>query len=97
MLSKEMVVQRYIHNPLLVDGYKFDLRIYVVIMGTDGPSEDGWVPSSGGNYMKSFMCTEGLARFCTVITYILTFVGTLPAAYKEKLQGILHAPDELLH
>jgi hypothetical protein len=47
-----MIVQRYIHNPLLVGGYKFDLRIYVVIMGT--------------NPISAFVCDEGLARFCTV-------------------------------
>lgn len=51
MLSAEMIVQRYIHNPLLVGGYKFDLRIYVVIMGT--------------NPISAFVCDEGLARFCT--------------------------------
>jgi hypothetical protein len=48
-----MVVQRYISNPLLVDGYKFDLRVYVVIVGT--------------NPLSAFVCDEGLARFCTVI------------------------------
>jgi len=47
-----MVIQRYIHNPLLVDGLKFDLRIYVVIAGT--------YP------LSAFICNEGLARFCTV-------------------------------
>jgi hypothetical protein len=52
MLSQEMVVQRYIHNPLLVNGYKFDLRVYVVIFGTD--------------QFTAFICDEGLARFCTV-------------------------------
>jgi Tubulin-tyrosine ligase family len=53
MLSKEMVVQRYIHNPLLVNGFKFDLRVYIVIVGT--------------NPFSAFICKEGLARFCTVI------------------------------
>lgn len=47
-----MVVQRYIDNPLLLEGYKFDLRIYVVIVGTDN--------------LHAFICDEGLARFCTV-------------------------------
>jgi len=51
-LGAEMVVQRYIHNPLLVNGLKFDLRVYVVIVGTDP--------------LSAYICNEGLARFCTV-------------------------------
>lgn len=48
-----MVVQRYVDNPLLVDGFKFDLRVYVVITGvSDGE-------------MQAFVAEEGLARFCT--------------------------------
>ena len=41
---------------MLVDGYKFDLRVYVVIMGTDP--------------ISAFVCDEGLARFCTVSIYL---------------------------
>ena len=52
LLSNEMVVQRYIHKPLLVDGLKFDLRVYVVIVGTQP--------------LSAYVCDEGLARFCTV-------------------------------
>jgi tubulin polyglutamylase TTLL6/13 len=29
------VVQRYLKNPLLLDGLKFDLRIYVLLAGSD--------------------------------------------------------------
>ena len=65
MLGKEMVVQKYIHNPLLVDGFKFDLRIYVVIVGTDP--------------FSAFICEEGLARFCTVLKFIVSdqFLGKI--------------------
>ena len=46
-----MIVQRYIADPLLVDSIKFDLRIYVLVTGIE--KMDAWV------------CTEGMARFCT--------------------------------
>jgi tubulin polyglutamylase TTLL11 len=52
-LGREGVVQRYIDKPLLLkDKLKFDLRIYVVVVGV--------------TKLKAFMCEEGLARFCTV-------------------------------
>jgi hypothetical protein len=50
-MGDDMVIQRYLDDPLLVDGLKFDLRVYVVITGT--------------NPVKAFVCSEGLARFCT--------------------------------
>lgn len=50
--GREIVVQRYLSKPLLLDGIKFDLRVYVVVIGF--------------NPIKAFICDEGLARFCTV-------------------------------
>lgn len=52
-VREEMVVSRYISNPLLVDGIKFDLRVYVVVTGIN----EGDV--------HAFIADEGLARFCT--------------------------------
>lgn len=50
--TKELVIQRYLDKPLLLDGIKFDLRVYVVVVGKDP--------------IKAYICDEGLARFCTV-------------------------------
>jgi len=48
---KSGVVQRYVENPLLIDGYKFDLRIYVVVLSYDP--------------LKVYINDEGLVRFAT--------------------------------
>lgn len=50
--SAEMTVQRYIANPLLVNGFKFDLRVYIILAGFDP--------------IHAYVAKEGLARFCTV-------------------------------
>ena len=51
MLNRQTIVQRYLGKPLLVDGLKFDLRLYVIICGFDP--------------IHAFIADEGLARFCT--------------------------------
>ncbi|XP_027427059.2 neugrin isoform X6 [Zalophus californianus] len=50
--GEHMICQQYISKPFLIDGFKFDMRIYVLITSCDP--------------LRIFMYEEGLARFATV-------------------------------
>ncbi len=76
--GKEVVVQRYLDKPLLLDGFKFDLRVYVVVIGVDE--------------MKAYICDEGLVRFCTV-SELLSVVDLVRTAVTSQLQKGIHASD----
>ncbi|XP_006885278.1 PREDICTED: tubulin polyglutamylase TTLL13-like [Elephantulus edwardii] len=50
--GEHMICQQYISKPFLIDGFKFDMRIYVLITSCDP--------------LRIFMYEEGLARFATI-------------------------------
>jgi len=50
--SLDVVVQRYIADPMLLKGYKFDLRVYAYIRVVEP--------------LEVYVCREGLARLCTI-------------------------------
>ena len=50
-IPEKCVVQRYLHKPYLIEGLKFDLRVYVLVAGCDP--------------LRIFIHKEGLVRLAT--------------------------------
>ncbi len=52
------IVQRYLSRPLLIDGFKFDLRVYATVIIKPGQ------PNNRG--LEIYLAKDGLCRMCTV-------------------------------
>lgn len=50
--GEHMICQQYVSKPFLIDGFKFDLRIYILISSCDP--------------LRIFVYKDGLARFATI-------------------------------
>lgn len=77
--SKTCIVQRYIHNPLTINGYKIDIRLYVGVTSL--------------NPLRVYMYEEGLVRFATD-PYACRKVGTRPRS-SEKYSASFQPCEQL--
>lgn len=76
-IDESCIVSRYIANPLLINGLKFDLRVYVLIT-----SLDPW---------RIYVYDEGLARFASELYTPMPAPGdTTSAKGVEKQNKYAH-------
>lgn len=68
------------HKPYLIDGLKFDMRIYVLVYGVDP--------------LRVFVFKEGLARFCTV-PYQSPFKGNMDNMFIHLTNYAINKQNEL--
>ena len=57
-------VEKYVERPLLIDGLKFTLRVFVVVTALNDHGPDCSSPENY-SHLKAFLFDEGLAHFAT--------------------------------
>jgi tubulin polyglutamylase TTLL6/13 len=73
-------VQRYLHKPYLIDGLKFDMRIYVLVYGVDP--------------LRIFVFREGLARFATE-PYHAPYKGNMENMFMHLTNYAINKQNEM--
>lgn len=76
---KQWVAQRYVDKPMLLDGHKFDLRLYVLIASVDPP--------------RVYLCREGLVRLASE-AYCKPAKENLQDVYKHLTNYSLNKTNE---
>ena len=72
------IISRYVTNPLLINGYKFDLRIYVVVTCYEP--------------LRLYVYKEGLARFASE-TYTAKFNKNNRSSVQSQSQSLPVVPS----
>lgn len=77
--NQDCVVQEYIANPYLIDGYKFDLRVYCLVVSCDP--------------LRILVYKDGLVRFCTT-RYVPPDTSNIDCSYMHLTNYAINKNNE---
>lgn len=79
MDTQNVVAQHYLHKPFLIHGFKFDLRVYALVISCDP--------------LRTFLFHEGLVRICTE-KYAAPKASNLSVAYMHLTNYAVNKHNE---